>query len=263
MSNIALLDERIVLGKSFRVYGTPDEPLFAARDVAEWIEHSNPTEMVRGIDADEKLNSTILSSGQNREVTFLTEDGLYEVLMQSRKPIAKQFKRQVKEILKSIRRHGVYATPAAVEAMLQDPDTMIRTLQALKEERRQKAALQAQVAYLTPPAQAWNALAEAKGDYSLRGAAQILSRDPSIDTGQNRLMKYLRQLRWVDRSGTPYQVQIDNGRLAVRTSSYTHPHTGDPVLTSQLRVTVKGLTKLHALLGGTSPLQIPSTEEVA
>lgn len=76
--------------------GDFENPLFLAKEVAEWIEHSNPTEMVRTIDDDEKLNSIILSAGQNREVTFLTEDGLYEVLMQSRKPIAKQFKKKVK-----------------------------------------------------------------------------------------------------------------------------------------------------------------------
>ena len=63
------------------------------------------------VEEDEKLNGTIFLSGQNREVTFLTEDGLYEVLMQSRKPIAKEFKKQVKEILKSIRKHGGYLTP--------------------------------------------------------------------------------------------------------------------------------------------------------
>mgnify|MGYP003401111636 CR=1 FL=1 len=52
---------------------------------------------------------TIYASGQNREMWFLTEDGLYEVLMQSRKPIAKEFKKQVKLILKEIRKHGMYA----------------------------------------------------------------------------------------------------------------------------------------------------------
>ena len=81
------IEERNVLGKDFKMYGTFDEPLFLAKDVAEWIEHSNPTEMVRGVDEDEKLNSVILSAGQRRATTMLTEDGLYEVLMQSRKPI--------------------------------------------------------------------------------------------------------------------------------------------------------------------------------
>lgn len=80
-----------------------------AKDVAEWIEHTQPSKMVETVDEDEKLMGTIFLSGQNREVWMLTEDGLYEVLMQSRKPIAKQFKKGVKEILKTIRKTGSYS----------------------------------------------------------------------------------------------------------------------------------------------------------
>lgn len=134
MDNLQIIDQRKVLNKDFRIYGTPDEPLFLAKDVANWIEHTNPTEMVRGIDEDEKLNSTILSSGQNREVTLLTEDGLYEVLMQSRKPIAKKFKKKVKEILRTIRKHGAYMTPQKIEEVLLNPDTIIELATRLKEE---------------------------------------------------------------------------------------------------------------------------------
>lgn len=141
MNQLQLIDERQVLGKEFKIYGTPEEPLFLAKDVAVWIAHSNPTEMVRGVDESEKLNSTILSAGQNREVTFLTEDGLYEVLMQSRKPIAKEFKKKVKAILKDIRKHKFYATDHMIEKILNDPDTMIKTLEVLKEERAKVAQL--------------------------------------------------------------------------------------------------------------------------
>ena len=102
-----------VLGKQFTVYGTKEEPLFLAKDVKEWIEHNNITHMMNTVDEDEKLTYTICNSGQNREMWFLTEDGLYEVLMQSRKPIAKQFKKEVKAILKEIRQTGVYITENA------------------------------------------------------------------------------------------------------------------------------------------------------
>ena len=94
MNELKILNEQEVLGKHFKVYGTPEEPLFVANDVAEWIEHSNTTEMLRNIDDDEKLVSTILRAGQGRQVNMLTENGLYEVLMQSRKPIAKEFKKK-------------------------------------------------------------------------------------------------------------------------------------------------------------------------
>lgn len=108
MNNLKIIEERKVFTKEFKIYGDFENLLFLAKDVAEWIEHSNPTEMIRTIDEDEKMNSTILSEGQNRVVTFLTEDGLYEVLMQNRKPIAKAFKKEVKKILKEIRLNSVY-----------------------------------------------------------------------------------------------------------------------------------------------------------
>lgn len=100
-----------ILGREIEIYGTKEEPLFLAKDVADWIEHSNPTEMLRTVDEDEKLNSTILSAGQQRRVSFVTEDGLYEVFFQSRKPIAKQMKKVVKQILREIRQTGEFRMP--------------------------------------------------------------------------------------------------------------------------------------------------------
>ena len=109
MNELVVLDERVVLEKQFKVYGTKENPLFLAKDVAEWIDYSGRTgQLLNSIDDEEKLMHTIYSSGQNREMWFLTEDGLYEVLMQSRKPIAKEFKKEVKKILKQIRQTGGY-----------------------------------------------------------------------------------------------------------------------------------------------------------
>ena len=104
MNNINIIDEREVLGFDFKVYGDVDNPLCLAKDVANWIEHNKPSEMILNVDDDEKLKAIISHSGQSREMWFLTEDGLYEVLMQSRKPIAKEFKKKVKEILKELRK---------------------------------------------------------------------------------------------------------------------------------------------------------------
>lgn len=123
MNKLEIISNQNVLGNEFKIYGTKEEPLFLAKEVAEWINHSNPTEMLRSVDDDEKLNSIIFSAGQRRTVTFLTEDGMYEVLMQSRKPIAKQFKKQVKHILKELRTKGRYEVPTnpmqALELMFQ------------------------------------------------------------------------------------------------------------------------------------------------
>ena len=65
---INVIDEREVLGKEFRIYGDFDNPLFLAKDVANWIEHSKASMMLEGIDEDEKLRETIFTSGQRREM---------------------------------------------------------------------------------------------------------------------------------------------------------------------------------------------------
>lgn len=155
MQELQIIDERKILNCDFRIYGDFENPLFLAKDVAGWIDHSNSTEMLRGVDEGEKLNSVILSAGQRREVAMLTEYGLYEVLMQSRKPIAKQFKKEVKKILKDIRKHGMYA----IDEILENPDMAIAALTKLKEEREKRKALELenkiqeqQIAELTPKA---------------------------------------------------------------------------------------------------------------
>ena len=104
MSVLQVIEQREILGKQLTMYGDFEEPFFLAKEVAEWIEHSDVSTMIRSIDEDEKLIQTMFVSGQNREMWFLTESGLYEVLMQSRKPIAKQFKKEVKTLLKNIRK---------------------------------------------------------------------------------------------------------------------------------------------------------------
>ena len=101
-NELKIIDERELLGKEFKIYGDFENPLFLAKDVAEWIDYdiSNVSKMVNNVDEDEKLITRI----NNTSATFLTEDGLYEVLMLSTKPIAKQFKKEVKKILKLIRK---------------------------------------------------------------------------------------------------------------------------------------------------------------
>lgn len=115
-------------------------------------------------------------------------------------------------------------------------------------------AAEKRAAELAPAAKSWTQLADASGDYSLREAAQILDRDPSIQTGQNRLAKTLKNHGWTDRNGQPYQQHVNAGRLVVRSRSYDHPVTGEPQATTQVRVTVKGLHDLHKLLGGSGPV---------
>ena len=132
-STLQVIDERKIFNKDFRIWGTVENPLFLAKDVAEWLELSNVSDMISRVDVEEvaKLNL----GGLQGECNFLTEDGLYEVLMQSRKPIAKQFKKKVKEILKDIRKNGIYATDNVIDNILNNPDFSIELLTKLKEER--------------------------------------------------------------------------------------------------------------------------------
>ena len=133
MSSISVLNNQEVLGRDFTVYGDIDNPLFLAKDVAEWIEYNkdkrgnyNVSEMLETVDEDEKVKIFTslldLSNAHTPAIPmgptnrwFLTEDGLYEVLMQSRKPIAKQFKKEVKAILKQLRKTGVVITESATQ----------------------------------------------------------------------------------------------------------------------------------------------------
>lgn len=87
-NEVKLISKSNLLGREINVYGSVDEPLFMAKDVAEWIEHSDVSTMMRNVDEDEKVSVTNPNNvwgGQS--AWFLTENGLYEVLMQSRKPI--------------------------------------------------------------------------------------------------------------------------------------------------------------------------------
>ena len=106
MSVLQVIEQREILGKQLTMYGDFENPLFLAKEVAEWIDYdlSSINKMLNSVDEDEKVRNIVPTLGGNQEAWFLTEDGLYEVLMQSRKPIAKQFKKEVKTLLKNIRK---------------------------------------------------------------------------------------------------------------------------------------------------------------
>lgn len=110
MNAIQVIDEREVLGFQVKTYGDMENPLFLAKDVAEWIEHSDVSMMLRKVDEDEKLIQTLFVSGQGRETWTVNESGLYGLIFLSRKPEAKAFREWVtNEVLPSIRRTGAYS----------------------------------------------------------------------------------------------------------------------------------------------------------
>lgn len=131
------------------------------------------------------------------------------------------------------------------------------------EAENRAAYAECQMLEMAPAARAWDELAEATGDYSVREAALILNRDPRITTGQQRLFRYLREIGWIDRHNTPYQRHVECGRVAIRTRTYEHPNRDEDVATQQVRITPKDLGELHRLLGGGSQLPALVSEGVA
>jgi len=142
-------------GVEVRTVTMNDEPWFVASDVCKVLELGNTSQALSRLDEDEKntiiSNDTIIQAG-NPNVSIINESGLYSLILSSRKPNAKRFKKWVTgEVLPTIHKHGVYATPETIENMLANPDTMIQTLQALKTERvaRQLAEAKAKEAIRT------------------------------------------------------------------------------------------------------------------
>lgn len=116
---LEIVDETEILGNKIKMYGTIEFPWFMATDVAEWIEHSNARSMIKSVDDDEKGVKNVYTPGGIQEKWFLTEDGLYECCFNSRKPIAKQMKKEIKHYLRSIRLTGAAVPQGNEERMVE------------------------------------------------------------------------------------------------------------------------------------------------
>lgn len=239
MSELKIIEQREVLGKEFRIYGDFENPLFLAKDVAEWIEHSNSRMMLQAVDENEKLcvNNPYALQGQ-QEQWFLTEDGLYEVLMQSRKPIAKEFKKEVKQILKTIRKHGLYAK----EELLDNPDIAIAAFKALKEEREARKALEEENEKMQPLALFAKSVSASDTSILIGDLAKLLKQN-GYDTGQKRLFEELRQRSFLMKSGSsknlPTQKAMELGLFEVKESTINNPD-GSVRVTKTTKITGKG-----------------------
>ena len=229
-------------GQTVRTVLVGGEPWFAAADAAAILGLTNMHSSLALLDDDERgLHSMDTPSGV-QQVAIVSEPGLYALILRSRKPEARQFKRWIThEVLPAIHRTGLYGTERLSPREL---------AQLVIAEADRADLAERRVAELEPAAGAWAALATAEGDYSLRDAAHMLNRDPAISMGQNRLMRFLREEQMVDRKGIPY---VKYARYLVeRPVSYDHPRTGEPVLTQQVRITAEGLAYLRRRLGGIS-----------
>lgn len=239
MNELKMIDERELLGKQFRVYGNFENPLFLAKDVAEWIEHNKPNELIANVDDTEKLKAIISHSGQNREMWFLTEDGLYEVLMLSRKPIAKEFKKEVKKILKTIRKNGMYV----VDDLLDNPDLAIQAFTKLKEEREKRKELEIKLEEDKPKVLFADSVSASKTSVLVGELAKLLKQN-GIDIGQNRLFEQLRNLGYlIQKKGSsfnmPTQRSMELKLFEIKETTVSQPN-GEIRIQKTPKVTGKG-----------------------
>lgn len=233
MNEIQVLQRTTLLGKELTVYGNAENPLFLAKDVAEWIEFdiNQVGKMLQTVDDDEKLTVTLLRSGQNRQVWMLTENGLYEVLMQSRKPIAKQFKKGVKAILKEIRTKGGYMavksddTPEEImaKAILLANSTIERQKERISVLETEKNLVEEQNRLMAPKAAYFDNVLQSEGLITTNIIANELG------MSAKKLYKILKDLGVLYNQNGVYMLYAKYRGLGYdkyRTHTYTSDTTG-------------------------------------
>jgi len=238
------------------------EPWFLAVDVCAICALKDTTSALRRVD-DRDVRRLRRSdtpqyfrgiAPQVQEVTVVNESGLYDLVFQSPKPEAREFKRWVTSDLLPRYRRGEVAAVAAASVAVPDistPEGVLAVVEILGNTARELVAAKAQVKALAPAAESWNTLATAAGDLSVADAAKLLSRDPNIKIGERRLFTVLSDLGWIfrgraDQRWRAYQTAIESGRLMELPQSHYHPRTAELIFDPpQIRVTVKGLEWLH------------------
>ncbi|MFJ2113133.1 MULTISPECIES: BRO family protein [unclassified Streptomyces] len=242
-------------GQAVRTVTIDGEPWWITNDVCAVLGITNIGNVVSRLDTAD-AGSIRIADGTpgNPNRAIVNESGLYDLILDSRKPEARLFRRWItSEVIPQIRRTGRYEPLEPLgDPLLALEEQVARTAQAIeiaKSERARADAAESRAADLEPSAGAWDTLASAAGDYSVREAAHILNRDPLIDTGERRLFAVLRGMGMVDRRDRPYQRHARHVRLRPR--SYTNPATRvEMAAAPQIRVTTEGLAYLHRRLGG-------------
>lgn len=232
------------------------DPWFIAGDIARALGYRDAHNMGRRLDAEEKGTHPLSTPGGVQMVGVISEPGLYAAVLGSQVDGARKFKRWVTaEVLPAIRKTGSYSRYPAQPETTALPSKRELAQWVIEAEDRAEAA-EARVAELEPSAAAWDTLQEIGADYEVADAAKILSRDPNIEIGRNRLFEFMHDQDWIFRgrhnAWKAYQDQVDLGRLKHRPGAkyfckkHDEYRTGDPTIL----VTPKGLADLRRLLGG-------------
>lgn len=188
------------------------EPWLVGKDVAQALGYANASKAVMDHvdDEDKRFEMLPVSDSQNGNLVktaLINESGLYSLVLSSKLPGAKKFRRWVtSEVLPSIRRHGAYMTPDTIEKVLDDPDTIIRLATTLKQERERRKALESENHAMKPKALFADSVAASKSSILIGEMAKLLKQN-GVDTGQNRLFETLRSKGFlIRRRGNDYNM---------------------------------------------------------
>jgi anti-repressor protein len=227
-----------------------DEIWFVLKDVCDILGIENNRNVADRLDEDEKSNVRQADIRNcdfeipNRGFTIINESGLYKVILRSDKPEAKKFMNWVtRDVLPSIRKHGMYITTSKMEELMNDPDAWIKLLTTIKEERHEKELLQNQIENDRPKIVFADAVSVSDDTILIRELAKILKGN-EIDIGQNRLFKKLRQDGFlIKREGSDYnsptQKSMSLGLFKVEETAITRSD-GSITISTTAKVTGKG-----------------------
>ena len=235
---------------SIRVTELNGEAWFVGKDVADVLGYERGTKaVVDHIDEDDRLMIDGTTQSQfgielgQRGGWLINESGLYSLVLSSKLPTAKKFKRWVtSEVLPSIRKHGAYMTPEKLEEALLDPDTLIRLATYLKQEREKRIEAQAKIETDKPKVLFADAVCASQSSILVGDLAKLLKQN-GVNMGQNRLFAYLRDNGYLMKQGSsknmPTQKSMELGLFEVKESSITNPD-GSIRITKTTKVTGKG-----------------------
>lgn len=231
-----------------RTIAKDGEPWFVAADVCKVLDLSNPTIAASRLDEDERAKFNL---GRQGETTIVSEAGLYTLVLGSRKPEAKAFKRWIThEVIPTIRRHGAYATETTIESIIADPESGIKLLQALKAEQERRREAEAIAEAQRPKALFADAVAASDNSILVGELAKIL-RQNGVETGQNRLFRWMRDNGYIMRyTNVPTQYSMERGLMEVKERAINNPD-GSVRITQTIKVTGKGIVYfVNKFIGG-------------
>lgn len=238
-------------GYDMNVFGDLDNPLFLGREVADILGYRTASDALRVLDDDEKLLRTLCVSGQDRSVNLITESGLYTLVLGSKKPEAKEFKKWVtSEVLPSIRKHGAYMTPATIENIIEDPEAFARLALALAAERKEKEKVKGELEIATleisiykPKALFADAVTASNTCINVGELAKLIKQN-GIDTGEKRLFAWMRANGYImrrNRMNIPTQYAMNLGLFEIKETPVVH-NNGTTTINITPKVTGKGQT---------------------